>query len=92
MTQSGRLPAKVALLAGATGGIGQVAAEMFAAQCTAVVVGGRRRIERLIEARSENKELIARQTRRIAQPDRADHQCQRRPVRLNNPLPLTNPE
>jgi NAD(P)-dependent dehydrogenase (short-subunit alcohol dehydrogenase family) len=45
MTQRGRLAGKVALLAGATGGIGQVVAEMFAAEGAAVVVGGRRRTE-----------------------------------------------
>jgi NAD(P)-dependent dehydrogenase (short-subunit alcohol dehydrogenase family) len=36
------LPGKVALLAGATGGIGQTMAEMFAAEGASVVIGGRR--------------------------------------------------
>lgn len=42
---TGRLQDKVALLAGATGGIGQVMAEMFAAEGASVVIGGRRRPE-----------------------------------------------
>ncbi|HEX6525613.1 MAG TPA: SDR family oxidoreductase [Streptosporangiaceae bacterium] len=49
MTQQGtgtrRLDGKVALLAGATGGIGRVMAELFAAEGARVVVGGRRQLE-----------------------------------------------
>jgi NAD(P)-dependent dehydrogenase (short-subunit alcohol dehydrogenase family) len=41
----GRLTGKVALLAGATSGIGQVMAEVFAAEGASVVVGGRRQDE-----------------------------------------------
>jgi NAD(P)-dependent dehydrogenase (short-subunit alcohol dehydrogenase family) len=42
---NGRLDGKVAFLAGATSGIGEVMAEMFAAEGAKVVVGGRRRSE-----------------------------------------------
>jgi NAD(P)-dependent dehydrogenase (short-subunit alcohol dehydrogenase family) len=42
---TGRLDGKVALLAGATGGIGRVMAELFAAEGARVVVGGRRQLE-----------------------------------------------
>jgi NAD(P)-dependent dehydrogenase (short-subunit alcohol dehydrogenase family) len=42
---NGRLDGKVALLAGATSGIGQVMAEMFAAEGACVIAGGRRRRE-----------------------------------------------
>lgn len=41
----GRLEGKVVFLAGATSGIGQTTAEMFAAEGASVVVGGRRRSE-----------------------------------------------
>jgi NAD(P)-dependent dehydrogenase (short-subunit alcohol dehydrogenase family) len=42
---NGRLDGKVAFLAGATSGIGEVMAEMFAAEGAKVVVGGRCRSE-----------------------------------------------